>query len=154
MPEQKRLICIVPRHGAFVSNQSENRWQLQVTGGLLETAAHAPDVAMTISVLEWREGLLPDTTTHASVRHRERLASASSGCAFWADAGSPFDQLDTHGGRPDADRQASAERPAIAACHPAWRRTSGLSGRREAAAVIPPPRLPEICNCRRIFWCC
>ena len=63
--EQKRLIRIVPRRGAFVSDQSDNRWKLQVTEGFLETAAHAPNMAITTSVLEWREGPLPDAAAHA-----------------------------------------------------------------------------------------
>lgn len=63
--EQKRLIRIVPRRGAFVSDQSDNRWKLQVTEGFLETAAHASDVAITTSVLEWREGPLPDPAARA-----------------------------------------------------------------------------------------
>lgn len=63
--EQKRLIRIVPRRGAFVSDQSDNRWKLQVTEGFLETAAHAPDVVITTSVLEWQEAPLPDLAARA-----------------------------------------------------------------------------------------
>lgn len=63
--EQKRLIRIVPRRGAFVSDQSENLWKLQVTEGFLETAVHAPDMAISTSVLEWRETPLPEPAARA-----------------------------------------------------------------------------------------
>ncbi|SDK31307.1 GntR family transcriptional regulator [Agrobacterium fabrum] len=58
--EQQRLIRLVPRRGAFVSDPAENRWKLQVTQGFLETGAHSPDRVIETAVLRAGFELLPD----------------------------------------------------------------------------------------------
>jgi GntR family transcriptional regulator len=58
--EQQRLVRIVPRRGAFVSNPGESRWKLQVTEGFLETGAHSPDRTIETSVLRADFEILPD----------------------------------------------------------------------------------------------
>lgn len=58
--EQQRLIRIVPRRGAFVSDPAENQWKLQVTQGFLETGAHSPDRHIETSVLRAGFEPLPD----------------------------------------------------------------------------------------------
>lgn len=63
--EQKRLIRLVPRRGAFVSDHSDNRWTLQVTQGFLETGAHSPGTAIKTRVLKYGEAPLPDNAAVA-----------------------------------------------------------------------------------------
>ncbi|OBZ95593.1 GntR family transcriptional regulator [Pararhizobium polonicum] len=63
--EQQRLIRIVPRRGAFVSDPAENQWKLQVTQGFLETGAHSPDNAIETSVLRGGFETLPDFAADA-----------------------------------------------------------------------------------------
>jgi GntR family transcriptional regulator len=63
--EQQRLIRIVPRRGAFVSDPAENRWKLQVTQGFLETGAHSPDRSIETSVLRAGFEVLPDFAAEA-----------------------------------------------------------------------------------------
>jgi GntR family transcriptional regulator len=58
--EQQRLIKIVPRRGAFVSDPAENQWKLQVTQGFLETGAHSPDRSIETTVLRAGFEQLPD----------------------------------------------------------------------------------------------
>lgn len=58
--EQQRLIRLVPRRGAFVSDPAENRWKLQVTQGFLETGAHSPDRVIETAVLRAGFEPLPD----------------------------------------------------------------------------------------------
>ncbi|UZX45238.1 GntR family transcriptional regulator (plasmid) [Agrobacterium sp. 13-2099-1-2] len=63
--EQQRLIKIVPRRGAFVSDPTENQWKLQVTQGFLETGAHSPDRSIETSVLRAGFEVLPDFAADA-----------------------------------------------------------------------------------------
>ncbi len=63
--EHQRLIKIVPRRGAFVSDPSENQWKLQVTQGFLEAGAHSPDRSIETSVLRADFETLPDFATDA-----------------------------------------------------------------------------------------
>ncbi|MCD4663337.1 GntR family transcriptional regulator [Agrobacterium sp.] len=58
--EQQRLVKIVPRRGAFVSDPAENQWKLQVTQGFLETGGHSPDRSIETSVLRAGFEPLPD----------------------------------------------------------------------------------------------
>ena len=63
--EQQRLIRLVPRRGAFVSDPAENQWKLQVTQGFLETGAHSPDRVIETSVLRAGFEPLPDFAAEA-----------------------------------------------------------------------------------------
>lgn len=138
--EQKRLIRIVPRRGAFVSDQSDNRWKLQVTEGFLETAAHAPDVAISTSVLEWREAPLPDAATGALGLRRgatgfslERLRFINGLPAVYSINWLPVEVGRTLIGKPVLQGTQSLN----ATLREAGFRVS--QARREVAAVIPPP---------------
>jgi GntR family transcriptional regulator len=51
--EQQRLIRMIPRRGAFVSDPIDNRWKLQVTQGFLETEAHSPDRSIDTVVIRF-----------------------------------------------------------------------------------------------------
>ncbi|MFV0385590.1 GntR family transcriptional regulator [Paracoccus sp. (in: a-proteobacteria)] len=63
--EQKNLIRLVPRRGAFVSDQSDNRWRLQVTQGFLEPGAHSAGTEIETRVLQSAEKPLPDRAARA-----------------------------------------------------------------------------------------
>jgi GntR family transcriptional regulator len=63
--EQQRLIRMVPRRGAFVSDPNENQWKLQVTQGFLETEAHSPDTTINTAVLRAGFEVLPSFASSA-----------------------------------------------------------------------------------------
>ncbi|MGO7136365.1 GntR family transcriptional regulator [Rhizobium leguminosarum] len=63
--EQQRLIKMVPRRGAFVSDPNENQWKLQVTQGFLETEAHSPDSTINTAVVRAGFEVLPSFATAA-----------------------------------------------------------------------------------------
>ncbi|TCQ95405.1 GntR family transcriptional regulator [Neorhizobium sp. JUb45] len=63
--EHQRLIHIVPRRGAFVSNPADSQWKLQVTQGFLETGAHSPDSEIETSVLRAEFDMLPEFAAKA-----------------------------------------------------------------------------------------
>ncbi|MBD8554440.1 GntR family transcriptional regulator [Rhizobium sp. CFBP 8762] len=63
--EHQRLIRIVPRRGAFVSDPTDNQWKLQVTQGFLETGAHSPDRFIETSVVRSGFEVLPDVAAEA-----------------------------------------------------------------------------------------
>lgn len=63
--EQKNLIRLIPRRGAFVSDHSDNRWKLQVTEGFLETGAHSSGTDIETRVLHYGERPLPDKASRA-----------------------------------------------------------------------------------------
>lgn len=63
--EQQRLIRMVPRRGAFVTDHSDNRWMLQVVEGFLETGAHSPERSITTVVLRSGFEHLPDRACEA-----------------------------------------------------------------------------------------
>ncbi|NHF73225.1 GntR family transcriptional regulator [Paracoccus xiamenensis] len=150
--EQRRLIRIVPRRGAFVSDQSDNRWKLQVTEGFLETAAHAPDVAITTSVLEWREGPLPDPAASALGLALgtigfglERLRFLDGLPAVYSTNWMPLEVGRTLIGKPVLQGTQSLN---------ATLRSAGYlicQARREVAAVIPPPEAARYLQVSRNF---
>jgi GntR family transcriptional regulator len=55
--EQQRVIRLVPRRGAFVSDLKDNRWMLRVTQGFFEPEAHSSDAVIETEVL--RSGVEP-----------------------------------------------------------------------------------------------
>lgn len=72
--EQQRLIRLVPRRGAFVTDQKDNRWMLRVTEGFLESAAHSGDAVIETEVL--RAGFEPAPAPAAAaleLREGERV---------------------------------------------------------------------------------
>jgi len=137
--EQQRLIKIVPRRGAFVSDPAENQWKLQVTQGFLETGAHSPDRHIETSVLRAGFELLPDFATAAlgipagengfaieRVRHIDGKAAMHSTNYLPADVGAALI------GKPVLEGTASLNQTLAA---------SGFSifaARREVAAIGAP----------------
>lgn len=63
--EQQRLIRMIPRRGAFVTDPIDNRWKLQVTQGFLETESHSPDRSIDTFVLRSGFELLPSFAAKA-----------------------------------------------------------------------------------------
>lgn len=55
--EQQQLIRLVPRRGAFVKDNNDNRWMLRVAHGFLESEAHSTDARIETRVV--RSGIEP-----------------------------------------------------------------------------------------------
>ena len=137
--EQQRLIRIVPRRGAFVSDPAENEWKLQVTQGFLETGAHSPDREIETSVLNAGFEELPDFAADAlglrrgengfaieRIRHIDGKAAMHSINYLPADVGAAIL------GKPVLEGKASLNQTLAAAGF------SVFAARREVAAIGAP----------------
>lgn len=140
--EQKRLIRIVPRRGAFVSDQSDNRWKLQVTQGFLETGAHSPGSSIQTSVLHFGEKILPDKVAqelgleHGAVGFElERLRLLNGLPAVHSKNWLPMQVGQSLLGKPVLNGQASLNATLRQAGYHIYR------ARREVAATIAPPNV-------------
>ena len=150
--EQKRLIRLVPRRGAFVSDQSDNRWKLQVTQGFLETGAHSPGTAIETQVLSHRETQLPENVANAlglelgsSGFILERLRSINGLPAVHSTNWMPLPVGQALSDKPVLKGEASLNATLRQAGYHIYR------ARREVAAVIAPPEVARYLQVSRNF---
>lgn len=137
--EQKRLIRLVPRRGAFVSDPADNRWKLQVTQGFLETAAHSPGTSIETQVLGFDEAPLPvhvaaalELDADASGFRLKRLRFIGGLPAVYSTNWMPLLVGRSLIGQPVLEGQASLNATLRQAGHHVFR------ARREVAATIAP----------------
>lgn len=137
--EQQRLIRMVPRRGAFVSDPNDNLWKLQVTQGFLEPEAHSPDRTIKTVVLKAGFEPLPDFASHALglsagengfVLERVRYIDGES--AMYSTNYLPADVGTTLLGKPVLDGTASLNQTLGAAGFAVF------AARREVAAIGAP----------------
>lgn len=150
--EQKNLIRLVPRRGAFVSDQSDNRWKLQVTQGFLETGAHSPGTDIETRVLTYAEKPLPDRVARAlgcqpgsTGFELERLRLIDGLPAVHSTNWLPLQVGQSLLGKPVLRGEGSLNATLRQAGHHIFR------ARREVAAVIAPPNVASHLQVSRNF---
>lgn len=138
--EQRRMIRLVPRRGAFVRNPSSNLWNLQVTQGFLETGAHTPGITISTRVLHFAEKPLPEHVAHALELdvgtlgfELERLRFTDGLPAVHSINWLPLQVGKALIGKPVLDGQGSLNASLRQLGYPIYR------ARREVAAVTAPP---------------
>lgn len=143
--EQKQLIRLVPRRGAFVSHQNDNRWRLQVTQGFLETSSHSEGLLIATKVIDFSRQPLSDAAAQAlgmptgSKGFRlERLRSIDGQPAVHSVNWLPLAVGQALSGKPVLEGQASLNATLREAGHHIFQ------ARREVAAVAAPAALAKL----------
>lgn len=150
--EQKRLIRLVPRRGAYVSDQSDNRWKLQVTQGFLETEAHSRGTEIQTQVLRHGEKPLPEKVaqalnieTGAVGFELERLRFINGLPAVHSINWMPLQVSQALVGKPVLEGEGSLNATLRQAGYHIYR------ARREVAAVIAPPDVGKYLQVSKTF---